>query len=552
MRGFTAFLIGLFLSQGAIAETTSAPSFDCSKTSYPIENVICSDAELSVLDSDLSKKFAEVKKEHPHNGTFLLHDQRKWLKRRLQCSPHGKDEPPTEERKQFYVDCLSRLYKERIKVLSYPEFWPPFSELNVNKAIERLRTMDPQDLYDIMTDENREMLSELSCRFFEADPAAASQTFAVFFGSSMDGWNPLCRKIDIADRVPQVETLFTALKPINGASTACDGTLRFSYGRQEKILRILAAVDPNPVKNGQEIRPLDTAELGYTPDLKHWSQQGNWEKRQYDALQPILQQANVALSNYYQNTFHVTEEQANSAAKFYTTRIIREQAENTGRSQTPGYMSLCFDNSDLDTYLATSKIPDKTFPYGQFVDMSNEATLRRFLGLAIVNQYPIETIQKLIADGAELNQKRKEFNYHRVVNDSPLMLAAPYSEITDLLLKAGANVNEQNAFGKTALMYAIQERNGQSVSLLLNANADTNLTTSENVQCTALKAGRRTALMYAAWQSTSAIIKMLINAKADITAKDTNNEMALAYLARNEMLSSEEKRELEKLLAPTP
>ncbi len=552
MRRIAALLISISLSQIAYAETPAAPSFDCHKTSSPIEQVICSDTKLSELDKELAKKFTEAKKTNPQDVKILIDGQRKWLKMRLQqCSYNGKDEPPAEDKKQEYVSCLQKLYEQRIKVLSYPEFWPPLRESNVDKAIARLRNMDPQDLYNITTDENRDTLSELSCRFFEKDPEAASKTFAMYFGSSMDGWNPLCRKIDVADRVPEVKALLAALEPIWGASTACDGTMRFGFGRSEMIIRILAAVDTNPMKNEKEIAPLDSATLGYTPDLKHWSQQGNWEKRQYEALQPILDNAQKSLSQYYQKTFHVAESQADSAAKFHITQIIRQQTEHTGRSQTPIYMSVCFDKSDLDAYLKSNALPTKNCPYGEFVDMSKEATLRRFLGLAIVNQYPVDVVKKLIADGAELNQKRKEFNYNRVVNDSPLMLAAPYPEIIELLLKAGAQVNEPNAFGKTALMYAVQEQNTKSVSLLLAAHADVNAKTSEDVQCSALKAGDRTPLMYAAWEANPEIIKMLVAAHADINSKDTNGETALEYLKRNETLSSEGKLELEKLLQTT-
>ncbi len=552
MRRTAAFVISVLLSHVAFAAVSISPSFNCHKTSSPIEKVICSDSKLSATDAELAKKFTEAKKANPHDKDFLIEDQRKWLKTRLQqCSYNGKDEPPAEDKKQEYVSCLQKLYEQRIKVLSYPEFWPPLREANVEKAIARLLTMDPQDLYNITTDENRDTLSELSCKFFEKDPAAASKTFAAYFGSTMDGWNPLCRNIDVADRVPEVKALLTALEPIWGASTACDGTMRFAFGRSEMIIRILAAVDPDPMKNETPIAPLDSTALGYTPDLKHWSQQGNWEKRQYEALQPILDNAQKALSQYYQKTFHIAKSQADSAAKFHITQIIRQQTEHTGYSQTPDYMSVCFDKSDLDTYLKSNTMPTKTCPYGEFVDMSKEATLRRFVGLAIVNQYSIDVVKKLIADGAELNQKRQAFNYNRVVNDSPLMLAAPYPEIVALLLKAGSDVNEQNAFGKTALMYAIQEQNLKSVSLLLDAHADVNAKTSEDVQCSALKAGNRTQLMYAAWQGNSEIIKMMVAKHPDLNAKDTNGETALDYLKRNESLSAEEKSELEKLLQPS-
>lgn len=572
MRPNAALLTILLLSHAVPAKASPAPGFDCHKASSPIEKVICSDEYLSERDNQLAKKFAEAIKSNPQDKKFLIENQRAWLKKRLeQCSysgppahldaskfncgdppesdKHEIDKAPAQNNLQINVSCLQELYEERINTLSYPEFLPPLREASVKKALKRFRTMDPEILSKITTPENRDTLSELSCKFFEQDPAAASKTFATNFGSSLDGWNPLCRTIDIADRVPEIKTLLTALEPIWGASSSCDGTMRFAYGRSEMIIRILAAVDPNPMKNEAGIPPLDSVAIGYTPDLKHWSQQGNWEKQQYEALQPIIDNARNALSQYYQKTFNTGQSQANAAAGFHITQIIRQQTEHSGSSSTLSYMSLCFDKGDLDTYLKFSVMPTKICPYGEYADVSKEATLRRFLGLAIVNQYPLEGIKKLIADGAELNQKRSPIkNIPVKINDSPLMLAAPYPEIVALLLKAGSDVNEQNDFGKTALMYAIQEQNVKSVSMMLDAHADVNAKTFENIECSALKAGSRTPLMYAAWEANAEIIRMIVAAHADIDAKDTNDETALNYLKHNENLSPEEKAELEKLL----
>jgi uncharacterized protein YecT (DUF1311 family) len=546
MKIIKNILIIIMFSYAAFAQASPVPSYDCNKASFPIEHIICSDAKLSSLDHELAKKYAEVRKTNPEKSIILRNNQRAWLTTRFQqCSSNGKDDMPTSEKKQEYIGCLQELYENRIKVLSYPEFLSPFRESDVNKAIKHLRTMNPQDLFDITTNENRDIISNISCRFFEKDPVAASKTFAVYFGSSADGFNPLCRTIDIADYVPEYKALLIALESIWGTPTECDGTMRFAFGRSEMILRILAAVDPNPMKNQKAIAPLNSVELGYTPDLKHWSQQGNWEKRQYEELQPILAKARMGLSLYYQKKFHVSKEQADEAARFNITQIIREKTERTGKSQTPVYMSLCFDNQDLDAYLKSNLLPIKQCPYGEYVDTSKEATLRRFIGLAIVNNYPIEVIKKLLSDGAELNQKRKGFSY---LNDSPLMLAAPYPEIISLLLNAGADVNEQNSFGKTALMYAIQERNINSVSLLLEAKADVNAKTFEEILCgSALKAGNRTPLMYAAWQASPEIIRMLVEANADVHLIDTNKETALDYLQRNKTLSEDEKAKLEKI-----
>lgn len=540
MRHAALLLSGLLFNQAAFAGTVTA-SFDCRKAVTAVERTICSDSKLAALDRELAKAFAEAKQANAQDREFLKKSQSEWLQKRSECSSSE------DNSKQVDIPCLQRIYAQRIKFVTYSELWPPFREAKVDRAIARLREMNPQDLLDITTFENRDALSDFSCRFFEKDPVAASQTFAAYFGSTMDGWNPLCSKIDIADRVPEVKALLAALDLIWGSDTPCDGTMRVAYGRRDTIIRILAAVDPDPMTNEKAIPAPVVPDSVYTPDLYHWSQQGNWEKRQYDALQPLLKNAQIALAGYYEAAFHTSKSQAEAAAQFHVTQMLREKTGQSGASSA--YMSLCFDKGDLDSYIKTSSMPEKICPYAEFVDMSKEATLRRFLGLAIVNRYPVSVIERLIADGAEMDPKKVQPNPLAVINDSPLMLAAPYPEVIPLLLKAGAQVNASNGFGKTALMYAIQEHNMQSIALLLKAGADVNAKTSEDVGCSALKAGGRTALMYAAWQGTPEIIRMLVDAGADIAAQDTNHDSALSYLERNEALGEKDRFELKKLLA---
>jgi ankyrin repeat protein len=57
--------------------------------------------------------------------------------------------------------------------------------------------------------------------------------------------------------------------------------------------------------------------------------------------------------------------------------------------------------------------------------------------------------------------------------DSPLMLAARTSEeLVSLLLQAGADVDQVDPWGRTALHLAAEEGSEKSVTLLLEAGAD--------------------------------------------------------------------------------
>jgi len=93
----------------------------------------------------------------------------------------------------------------------------------------------------------------------------------------------------------------------------------------------------------------------------------------------------------------------------------------------------------------------------------------------------IKFVEKLIEDGANINYK--EYSQW-----PPLLLAASYDrvEITELLLKAGADVNITNTERKTALMVASRRTKLQRhniglkiVRLLIDADADWNIIDSD-------------------------------------------------------------------------
>ncbi len=111
----------------------------------------------------------------------------------------------------------------------------------------------------------------------------------------------------------------------------------------------------------------------------------------------------------------------------------------------------------------------------------------------------------------------------------------------------------QNHFGKTALMYAIQYNQLESMKLLLDEGADVNLATfivKKAYGCDGydLKAGKRSPLMYAAWYASPETVELLIARGADKLLKDTNDHNACDYIDKNEDVSEMDKEKLEQLL----
>ena len=86
----------------------NAASFDCSKASSHVDKMICSDAEISSLDSKLGRIYRSVLKSIPSINIDDFKDEGKiWIKKRNKCK-NGT--------------CLVDLYTTRI---SYLQAYPP-------------------------------------------------------------------------------------------------------------------------------------------------------------------------------------------------------------------------------------------------------------------------------------------------------------------------------------------------------------------------------------------------------------------------------------------
>ena len=78
-------------------------------------------------------------------------------------------------------------------------------------------------------------------------------------------------------------------------------------------------------------------------------------------------------------------------------------------------------------------------------------------------------------------------------------------------------VNEQDVYGKTALMYAIENNNKTATNFLLKSGADVNKQDKEG----------KTALMYAVEKKNPSLVKILLNNNANIDIRDKEGNTAV-------------------------
>lgn len=143
--------------------------------------------------------------------------------------------------------------------------------------------------------------------------------------------------------------------------------------------------------------------------------------------------------------------------------------------------------------------------------------------------YDLERIRPELYTGEKLPTLRQ------IGLDQALAASLGHAGLTNFFLERGANPSGRtNWFGKTPLMYAVQDDKLNAVRLLLAHGADARkITDGKNRYCHQLSRDRRTVLMYAAENASSPVIETILAAGADVAAKDTQGNTAVWYFGRN-------------------
>lgn len=163
---------------------------------------------------------------------------------------------------------------------------------------------------------------------------------------------------------------------------------------------------------------------------------------------------------------------------------------------------------------------------------SERTSLNQQLRLALMQGW-FEQIELLISRGAEITippQTNKIEGSHEGTPLHTIAYHTPASDwaaerCIDALLAAGANVNETNHNGDTALHLASSRNHAVVVSKLLNAGADINAKSSYRM-C-------GTPLHVAASCFATEAVALLLSANADPNSHDIRETTPLAYLTQN-------------------
>lgn len=278
----------------------------------------------------------------------------------------------------------------------------------------------------------------------------------------------------------------------------------------------------------------DLARLGYYPEsyssrtsgktkgfeyFKEWSYHSLYNRDIYNQYMAELEIVKPLLTDWYIETHSIEREIANKYAENALNRISDYGFGSYFYSWQPEAL-VPYTEEATDGY------------YDNFIlsiDSASEGQKTNSLRRLLAHNATQAIIERLVlATSAPTTENRSESNLSNAVYEPRNI---------QILLDAGYSPDHQNEFGKTALYYAIQFNQHESVRLLLNNSANVNhtyqLEKEDRWSCSGIEQWGRTPLMHAAQHSDTEMIKLLLEAGADLHAKDSKGSSAMDYAINN-------------------
>ncbi len=186
--------------------------------------------------------------------------------------------------------------------------------------------------------------------------------------------------------------------------------------------------------------------------LVAWSYQGIWNKKSYQECESLYAPAAREMAVYYKHNYKLSAYSKQSMKLLASYIYMRDSSKNSLISSSAFAL---FQKTNPD--LADLKTSTNNFSKNDWNDA---------LAMALLNHYTQAIIEWIITSGADVNTA--------VFDEYPLMRAVEQPDIIKLLLQKGANLEEKTPYGKTALFYAVQYNQLDSVKELVEAGADVN------------------------------------------------------------------------------
>ena len=371
-------------------------------------------------------------------------------------------------------------------------------------------------------------------RIFKQYPDACMSAFAAYYYSSRERALPFeLKTVDDIGSISAVKAVFADIDKINGnEDQLTNGTMVYGFYRQQALARLKASLAPQLCFKEMNCATGKRDYKNFSDFIEHWSTQELYNRKNWLALQRDTDKAVAPLAAHYSKHFHLS------------AVVARKYAEATLKSDVVSWLgsfsqSEATEEINMPIYKVfaphADSIADLKKRIGQRVMSKPE--LAEALRLQTLNGGNLEIIDWLLQLGAPVAGGM----------EPPLFSAVERPEVVALLIKAGANVNETNVIGKTALIQAAQYNALPTIKGLIAAGADINhkMINTDQVNnadpdapsYVSYSVGRRSALMYAAGFADSSTIDYLVSKGADKTARDSEGWKPAKFLSWNKRIS---------------
>lgn len=542
-----ALLILLFSSTIFAASA----AFDCKKASTQTEKTICANEDLQEDDDKLNRLYKQLFSLSSDNQkTELKKQQQQWLVDRNKISDEGFLKTLYEARiQELKKSTNTTLANSAFKNISISTKYEPelfLADLrscdhylcnaykayflfptNPNRAYEFLlkATHEESQLTKKRQVEKSNTLEEIKKKYknqsdiaelliYSGSDTNFSTPFIILknsprilylingsYSSNNESVSNLVDKLDATlPKMPQLEKLNNNLEELEvghwydpAYSSTTMNELYLHYQNEQRVMLLAPTSGTIPIEKSLE-------------PLEIWSNLGVWNKTKYKEFAQQFNQAADELARYY-NAKPELQSNAPRAKQILAEYINSRFSKPDPLGNEPAYK--LFTNNQLK--LDQLKVETKNF---------NQKDLNLALKLAVLNDFTQPVLEWLITSGAQINSG----------TESALMYGLQSPNMIKFLLSKGAQVNYQNAFGKTALFYAVQFNRMDIVKLLVAAKADINhqllnLDQMKNLSddYKLYKTGKFTPLIYSVCYASPEITHYLLSHNANSSLLSIKN-----------------------------
>ena len=245
------------LAQDGRIALSDKPSFDCAKARTATERLICSDADLARLDSELGAAFRKKKTQLPvADQSALVADELAWIKDRVtRCGLAGKDGAALELL-AIFKPCMANEIRERIAFLA--QFHPT--------TVPATATSEPSALADGLNDftlspECAEAKRRADAEANRSGPKDSDTLFPICVDSEWRAWIVRHRPKALAEAQASMDKTFSTLAHCIYSEAH---TLMVSNETAEAVAAAAFALCQNEVENA-------TRAIHYENQLQLWS-----------------------------------------------------------------------------------------------------------------------------------------------------------------------------------------------------------------------------------------------------------------------------------------